>query len=128
MIPPLSSSSTASSSSSSFSFSSVSSSFSSSLLLFSSAPTSFTSSFLSYVSLNTSQDIETSPLKLVVIKGMVHGVFYRNWTALFSGRPEKVEDMEQRCRRGPPTAMVSGLQVFPCTDDPGTTFKRKPTV
>ncbi|KAI3471873.1 hypothetical protein Pfo_028561 [Paulownia fortunei] len=73
-------------------------------------------------SLNTSQDIETSAAKTVrvVIKGMVHGVFYRNWT--------KVEDMEQRCRRGPPAAMVSGLQVFPCTDDPGTTFKRKPTV
>ncbi|KAL6499072.1 hypothetical protein OROHE_026373 [Orobanche hederae] len=86
----------------------------------------------------------------VVIKGRVQGVFYRNWTienakelglkgwvrnrrdgsveALFSGTPEKVDDMEQRCRRGPPDAMVTGLQVFPCDEDPGTTFERKPTV
>lgn len=86
----------------------------------------------------------------VMIKGRVQGVFYRNWTienakelglkgwvrnrrdgsveALFSGTPENVDEMEQRCRRGPPDAMVTGLQVFPCTDDPGTTFERKPTV
>ncbi|XP_057805354.1 uncharacterized protein LOC131020517 [Salvia miltiorrhiza] len=86
----------------------------------------------------------------VVIKGRVQGVFYRNWTidnarelglkgwvrnrrdgaveAVFSGVPEKVQEMEQRCRRGPPDAMVTGLQVSPCTDDPGTTFERKPTV
>ncbi|KAL0316209.1 UNVERIFIED_CONTAM: Acylphosphatase [Sesamum radiatum] len=78
------------------------------------------------------------------------GVFYRNWTienakelglkgwvrnrrdgsveALFSGSPEKVQEMEQRCRRGPPDAMVTGLQVVPSTDDPGTSFERKPTV
>ncbi|KAL7133463.1 hypothetical protein ABFS83_12G142800 [Erythranthe nasuta] len=86
----------------------------------------------------------------VVVKGRVQGVFYRNWTienatelglngwvrnrrdgsveALFSGKPEKVEEMEQRCRRGPPQAMVTGLQVFPSTDDPGTSFERKPTL
>ncbi|GFP90779.1 acylphosphatase [Phtheirospermum japonicum] len=85
-----------------------------------------------------------------VIKGRVQGVFYRNWTidnakelglkgwvrnrrdgsveALFSGSPDKVQEMEQRCRRGPPDAMVTGLQTFPCTDDPGATFERKPTV
>lgn len=85
-----------------------------------------------------------------MIKGRVQGVFYRNWTienakelglkgwvrnrrdgsveALLSGRSEKVEEMEQRCRRGPRDAMVTGLQVFPCNDDPGTTFERKPTV
>ncbi|XP_075490267.1 uncharacterized protein LOC142528887 isoform X1 [Primulina tabacum] len=82
----------------------------------------------------------------VMIKGRVQGVFYRNWTidnanelglkgwvrnmrdgsveALFSGNPDKVEEMEQRCRRGPPDAMVTGLQVFPSTDDPGTSFQR----
>ncbi|XP_073317790.1 uncharacterized protein [Primulina huaijiensis] len=81
----------------------------------------------------------------VMIKGRVQGVFYRNWTinnanelglkgwvrnrrdgsveALFSGNPDKVEEMEQRCRRGPPDAMVTGLQVFPSTDDPGTSFQ-----
>ncbi|XP_019167756.1 PREDICTED: uncharacterized protein LOC109163465 [Ipomoea nil] len=84
-----------------------------------------------------------------VIKGRVQGVFYRDWTvenakelglkgwvrnrrdgtveALFSGSPEKVEEMEQRCRRGPPSAMVTGLDVFPCNDDPGAGFERRST-
>ncbi|KAJ7976921.1 Acylphosphatase [Quillaja saponaria] len=86
----------------------------------------------------------------VVIKGRVQGVFYRNWTvenatqlglkgwvrnrrdgsveALLSGDANAVKDMEQRCRRGPPEAMVTGLEVFPSNDDPGTEFQRKPTV
>ena len=86
----------------------------------------------------------------IVIKGRVQDVFFRNWTienatqlhlkgwvrnrrdgsveALFSGSPDSVQEMEQRCRRGPPTAMVTGLQVFPSNDDPGTEFERKPTV
>ncbi|KAJ4704953.1 Acylphosphatase [Melia azedarach] len=86
----------------------------------------------------------------VVVKGRVQGVFYRNWTienatqlglkgwvrnrrdgtveALFSGNPDSVQDMEQRCRRGPPDAMVTGLDVFPSNDDPGTGFERKPTI
>ena len=85
----------------------------------------------------------------VVIKGRVQGVFYRNWTvenatqlglkgwvrnrrdgsveALFSGNPDVVQEMEQRCRRGPPDAMVTGLEVLPSSDDPGSGFKRKPT-
>ncbi|XP_016483788.1 uncharacterized protein LOC107804414 isoform X3 [Nicotiana tabacum] len=84
-----------------------------------------------------------------VIKGRVQGVFYRDWTvenakelglkgwvrnrrdgsveALFSGSPEKVQEMEQRCRRGPPAAIVTGLDVFPCDDDPGTGFERRQT-
>ncbi|CAN4121505.1 unnamed protein product [Withania somnifera] len=84
-----------------------------------------------------------------VIKGRVQGVFYRDWTvenakelglkgwvrnrrdgsveALFSGSPEKVQEMEQRCRRGPRDAIVTGLDVFPCDDDPGTGFERKQT-
>ncbi|KAL1566012.1 acylphosphatase [Salvia divinorum] len=86
----------------------------------------------------------------VVVKGRVQGVFYRNWTvenarelglkgwvrnrrdgaveAVFSGGAEKVEEMERRCRRGPPDAMVTGLHVSPCSDDPGATFERRPTV
>ena len=86
----------------------------------------------------------------VVIKGRVQGVFYRNWTietatqlglkgwvrnrrdgsveALFSGNPDAVNEMEQRCRRGPPAAMVTGLEVSPSTDDPGSVFERKRTV
>ncbi|XP_034913832.1 uncharacterized protein [Populus alba] len=86
----------------------------------------------------------------VMIKGRVQGVFFRNWTvenatrlglkgwvknrrdgsveALFSGDSDNVQEMEQRCRRGPPDAMVTGFQVFPSTDDPGTGFQRKATV
>lgn len=85
-----------------------------------------------------------------VIKGQVQGVFYRNWTvenatqlglkgwvrnkrdgtveALFSGNPDAVQEMEQRCRRGPPAAVVTGLGVFPSSDDPGSRFELKPTV
>ncbi|KAL5719538.1 acylphosphatase [Ranunculus cassubicifolius] len=86
----------------------------------------------------------------VVIKGRVQGVFYRNWTienanglgingwvrnrrdgsveALFSGDQDLVQEMEQRCRRGPPDAMVTGFQVYPCDEIPGQGFHRKPTV
>ncbi|KAE8099649.1 hypothetical protein FH972_017614 [Carpinus fangiana] len=86
----------------------------------------------------------------VVIKGQVQGVFYRNWTvenatqlglkgwvrnkrdgtveALFSGNPDVVQEMEQRCRRGPPAAVVTGLEVSPSSDDPGSRFERKQTV
>jgi acylphosphatase len=87
----------------------------------------------------------------VMIKGRLQGVFYRNWIvenatqlglkgwvrnrrdgsveALFSGDSDNVQEMEQRCRRGPPDAMVTtGFQVFPSTDDPGAGFQRKATV
>ncbi|XP_061337137.1 uncharacterized protein LOC133284165 [Gastrolobium bilobum] len=86
----------------------------------------------------------------VVIKGRVQGVWYRNWTienatslglkgwvrnrkdgsveALFSGSTDAVQEMEQRCRRGPPDAVVTGIEVFPGDDDPGTGFQRKPTI
>ncbi|KAF2312174.1 hypothetical protein GH714_028373 [Hevea brasiliensis] len=83
-------------------------------------------------------------------QGGVQRVFYRNWTvenatqlglkgwvrnrrdgsveALFAGDSDKVQEMEKRCRRGPPAAKVTAFQVFPCDDDPGTVFQRKPTV
>ena len=86
----------------------------------------------------------------VLAKGKVQGVWYRNWTidnatqlglkgwvrnrkdgsveALFSGTPGAVQEMEQRCCRGPPDAVVTGLEVFPSSDDPGSGFDRKPTV
>ncbi|GMH23192.1 hypothetical protein Nepgr_025035 [Nepenthes gracilis] len=93
------------------------------------------------------------PTKTVrcVIKGRVQGVFYRNWTvenatqlglkgwvrnrrdgsveALFSGKPEVVDEMQQRCHRGPPDAIVTGFEYFPSNDEEaGTGFERKPTV
>ncbi|CAL5207263.1 unnamed protein product [Lathyrus oleraceus] len=101
----------------------------------------------------SSQDPSSTKTERVVIKGRVQGVFYRNWTvdnakelglkgwvrnrrdgsveALFSGSFDSVKEMEQRCRRGPSEAVVTGLEVFPCggdEDDPGTGFQRKPTV
>jgi acylphosphatase len=50
--------------------------------------------------------------------------------AVFSGSPNAVQEMEQRCRRGPRDAVVTGLEVFPGDDDvdPRTGFQRKPTV
>ncbi|KAJ9554832.1 hypothetical protein OSB04_009446 [Centaurea solstitialis] len=94
----------------------------------------------------------STPIKTVrvMIKGKVQGVFYRNWTvenaqelglkgwvrnrrdgsveALFSGSPDKVGEMQERCRRGPPSAVVTGLDVSPSTEDPGTGFERLSTV
>ncbi|XP_058212791.1 uncharacterized protein LOC131324723 [Rhododendron vialii] len=99
---------------------------------------------------NSTNNTTNTKTVRVVVKGRVQGVFYRNWTmenakelglkgwvrnrrngsveALFSGSTDKVQEMEQRCRRGPPAAMVTGLEVFPCGDDPGTGFERRSTV
>ena len=85
-----------------------------------------------------------------MINGRVQGVFYRNWTvenatqlglkgwvrnrrdgsveALFSGKPEAVDEMLQRCCRGPPDAMVTALEAIPCNEHPGKGFECKPTV
>ncbi|KAL8140619.1 hypothetical protein V2J09_006640 [Rumex salicifolius] len=97
----------------------------------------------------SANQLESPKTVRCVIKGRVQGVFYRNWTvenasqlglkgwvrnrrdgsveALFSGKPETVDEMQERCRRGPPDAMVTGFQAFPCNDDPGTGFQKKPT-
>jgi acylphosphatase len=75
----------------------------------------------------------------VRIRGLVQGVSYRAWTAdtadelcltgwvrnlrdgsveaLFAGRPEDVEAMLARCRRGPLGARVSSLDI---EDEGGT--------
>ncbi|KAJ4792898.1 Acylphosphatase [Rhynchospora pubera] len=88
----------------------------------------------------------------VVVKGRVQGVFFRDWTvenarqlalngwvrnrrdgtveAVFSGKPESVQEMvDRRCRVGPPAAVVTGLDAFPSDEaiDPAQGFQRKPT-
>ncbi|KAK6943862.1 Acylphosphatase-like domain [Dillenia turbinata] len=111
-------------------------------------------SFLSSptMTLKSSPDPPQSSAKTVklVIKGRVQGVFYRDWTvenakelglkgwvrnkrdgsveALFSGNSDSIQEMEQRCRGGPRAAMVTGLDVFPSDEDPGSGFQRRPTV
>ncbi|KAL9264017.1 Acylphosphatase-like protein [Drosera capensis] len=95
-----------------------------------------------------SQDITKSVR--CVIKGRVQGVFYRDWTvqnatqlelngwvrnrrdgsveALFSGKPENVDEMLRRCRHGPPDSIVTGFKEFPWAEGPVTGFERKPTI
>ncbi|KAK1389538.1 Acylphosphatase [Heracleum sosnowskyi] len=94
----------------------------------------------------------TNPIKTVrvEVKGVVQGVFFRNWTvenasqlgvngwvrnrrdgsveALFSGESDKVDEMQQRCRRGPQHAVVTSFQAFPSSDQTGPGFQRRPTV
>ncbi|KAK4769511.1 hypothetical protein SAY86_027661 [Trapa natans] len=98
---------------------------------------------------DSSQPSPSTKTVRVTIKGRVQGVFYRDWTvenasklglngwvrnrrggsveALFSGKPDLVDEMVQRCRLGPPQAIVTALQVSPCNDDPGSGFLRKLT-
>ncbi|MHA1580763.1 MAG: acylphosphatase [Candidatus Freyarchaeota archaeon] len=69
----------------------------------------------------------------VYVSGRVQGVFFRSYTkdeadsrgvtgwvrnlsdgrveAVFEGEKEKVEEMIQFCKRGPPAARVSGVEV-----------------
>ncbi|CAI9097972.1 OLC1v1034499C1 [Oldenlandia corymbosa var. corymbosa] len=115
-----------------------------------SPPRLFPMSSLANSDSNASSSPPATKTERVVIKGRVQGVFYRDWTvqnatelglkgwvrnrrdgsveALFSGPAEKVQEMEQRCRSGPPSAIVTGFQAFPCNDDPGTGFERRQTV
>ncbi|KAE9586155.1 hypothetical protein Lal_00010047 [Lupinus albus] len=100
--------------------------------------------------MTTPQDSSpTIKTERIVIKGKVQGVWFRDWTvdtakqlglngwvrnrkdgsveALFSGNPNVVDEMEQRCRRGPRYAVVSGVEVFPSDEEPGTGFEHKST-
>ncbi|KAL2479726.1 protein argonaute 4-like [Abeliophyllum distichum] len=40
--------------------------------------------------------------------------------SLVENSRQKPQEMEQQCRRVPPDAMVTSLEVFPSTDDPAT--------
>ncbi|MEQ9555824.1 MAG: acylphosphatase [Rhodospirillales bacterium] len=86
----------------------------------------------------------------VVISGRVQGVWFRGWTceqaralaltgwvrnrrdgtveAVFSGNPDAVRRMIERCRQGPPAARVDSITRTPAVD-PGTPgFDALPTV
>lgn len=85
----------------------------------------------------------------VLIKGRVQGVWYRGWTvqqasarglmgwvrnltdgrveAVFSGPPAAVDAMIESCRRGPPGARVTGLDMGPSTELGFHGFHQRPT-
>jgi len=85
----------------------------------------------------------------VRVKGVVQGVFYRKWTAdnakelglkgwvrnrrdgtveaVFSGDPQVVDNMLERCKSGPPDAVVTGLESSPSQETVGEAFELKPT-
>ncbi|KAL7595636.1 hypothetical protein Lser_V15G28334 [Lactuca serriola] len=90
----------------------------------------------------------TVPIKTVkvVASGRVQRVHYRDWTVqnatelglkgwvknrgdgsveiLLSGEADKVDEMQERCRTGPPLCVVTKFQSFPSTEDPGIGFQR----
>jgi acylphosphatase len=86
----------------------------------------------------------------VRIAGRVQGVGYRYWTeqtaadaglsgwvrnrrdgtveAVFSGPPDGVAEMIERCRHGPPAARVSSIDIDEEADAPPSGFEMRPTV
>jgi acylphosphatase len=86
----------------------------------------------------------------VIVTGRVQGVWYRGWTvetasalgldgwvrnrfdrsveAVFSGPAATVDDMVDRCRRGPSAARVDHLAVENWAEHPGSGFHQRPTV
>ena len=86
----------------------------------------------------------------VRISGRVQGVGYRYWTervageiglsgwvrnrrdgtveAVFSGPPEAVAEMLERCRDGPPSAQVTSADVRDGELEPAPGFEMLPTV
>ncbi|EFJ27064.1 hypothetical protein SELMODRAFT_96441, partial [Selaginella moellendorffii] len=85
----------------------------------------------------------------VKIKGMVQGVFYRNWTmdtakqlgingwvrnrkdgsveAVFSGKTTAVDAMIQKCHSGPAAARVTGVEASAWNEPVHEGFERKST-
>ena len=86
----------------------------------------------------------------VIIKGRVQGVWFRGWTcdeaqlrglsgwvrnrrdgdveALFSGSADKVSDMLQACRNGPPAANVLAIETEAAVPPPDGAFRQLPSV
>jgi acylphosphatase len=82
------------------------------------------------------------------IKGRVQGVGYRDWAidqaealgldgwvrnlrsgeveALVSGPDAAVDRMIEACRRGPPIARVTDIEITPAAPPPGSGFHRLP--
>lgn len=87
--------------------------------------------------------------KRLIVRGRVQGVFYRNWTIeqaralgltgwvrnLRSGEVEifangadaDVAELIQRCRRGPPAAVVEGVDVSDAAPEPLDRFEKRPS-
>ena len=85
----------------------------------------------------------------LLIKGRVQGVGYRDWAmeeaealgldgwvrnlrsgeveALISGADAAVEQMIAACRRGPPIARVTDIEISPAAPPPEHGFRRLPT-
>ena len=85
----------------------------------------------------------------LLIKGRVQGVGYRDWAmdeaqalgldgwvrnlrsgeveALIAGADAAVEQMIAACRRGPPIARVSDIEISPAAAPPERGFRRLPT-
>lgn len=85
----------------------------------------------------------------VRIEGRVQGVGFRHWTdhvagslgldgwvrncrdgsveAVFSGAPEHVAEMIERCREGPSSARVTSVEVLEVSEPPPAGFHVRPT-
>lgn len=85
-----------------------------------------------------------------LIFGRVQGVWFRGWTseeasrlglsgwvrnrsdgsveAVFAGATEEIETMLERCRRGPPMAVVERIETFAADEPPEPGFRQRPTV
>jgi acylphosphatase len=87
--------------------------------------------------------------KRLLVRGLVQGVFYRNWTVkqarelgilgwvrnlrsgaveiLAIGEDVDVAELIQRCRQGPPAARISEIVVIDAVAEPLETFEKRPT-
>uniref|UniRef100_A0A0C9RL93 acylphosphatase n=1 Tax=Wollemia nobilis TaxID=56998 RepID=A0A0C9RL93_9CONI len=113
------------------------------------ANSSTRSKYLSTLRMSSASSSAEAKTVNVRVKGVVQGVFYRKFTAenaqqlglkgwvrnrrdgtveaVFSGDTKSVDDMLERCKRGPPAAVVTAVNVNPTEEPVGETFELKPT-